>query len=84
MQWINVEVSLPTHDDYVLVYHSRDDYITTGYFDKENVSFYIETNGERFYTDDGWETDIPWAPKDKVTHWMELPKKPDGIDTCHE
>lgn len=59
MEWISVKDKLPEDDEYVLVYHSWDDYITSGYFD-----------------DHGWETDIPWAPEGKVTHWMYLPKAP--------
>ena len=76
MLWTNVHTQLPENDDDVLCYHSDDFHISTGYFDKDNVSYYIESDGTRFYTDDGWETEIPWAQKGGVTHWMPLPKPP--------
>jgi hypothetical protein len=74
--WIRVDQSLPTNDEDVLVYHLEDDHITVGYFEEENVSFYFESDGSKFYTDCGWETEIPWAQKGPVTHWMPLPDKP--------
>ena len=67
MEWISVEDELPTDGEYVLVYHLNDDHISVGYFESENISF---------YTDDGWETEIPWAQHGRVTHWMPLPNKP--------
>jgi hypothetical protein len=75
-QWISVEDKLPEDDEPVLAYHQDDFHITVGYFEAHNVSFYIESDGSKFYTDDGWETEIPWAQKGKVTHWMTLPQPP--------
>ncbi len=77
MKWISVENELPEDDEDVLVYHSLDDHITVGCFEKDNVSYYIESDGSKVYTDNGWETEIPWAPKGGVTHWMPLPKPPE-------
>jgi hypothetical protein len=76
MEWISVKERLPDDDQDVLVYHLHDAHVTVGYFEKDNVSFYIESDGGKFYTDDGWETEIPWAQKGGVTHWMPLPEKP--------
>lgn len=76
MKWIKVEDKLPVNDENVLVYHSGDFHITVGYFNSHNVRSYIESDGSVFYTDDGWETEIPWAQKGPVTHWMPLPEKP--------
>lgn len=74
--WINVKDRLPQDGVDVLVYHKDDFYITVGYFESCNVSYYIESDGSIFYTDSGWETDIPWAQKGGVTHWMPLPEAP--------
>ena len=76
MEWISVDNELPSDDKDVLVYHWDDDHISVGYFESENVRFYIESDGSKFYTDSGWETEIPWAQKGRVTHWMSLPNKP--------
>lgn len=76
--WIEVKDRLPADDEDVLVYHRDDDHITVGYFEKENIRFYIESDGNKFYTDSGWNTEIPWAPRGGVTHWMPLPKKPEN------
>jgi|HubBroStandDraft_2_1064218.scaffolds.fasta_scaffold340169_4 hypothetical protein len=76
MEWISVEKDLPKDDDYVLVYYDRDFHISVGYYEKDNVSYYIESNGTKFYTDDGWDSEIPWAPRGKITHWMPLPEPP--------
>jgi hypothetical protein len=75
-EWIKVEDRLPKDDCDVLVYHAKDDHITVGCFDKDNRSYYIESDGSKFYIDDGWETEIPWAQKGRVTHWRPLPEKP--------
>ena len=74
--WISVKDKLPDNDNDVLVYHALDDHITVGFFEKDNISFYIESDGSKFYTDDGWETEIPWGQKGKVTHWTHLPNPP--------
>lgn len=76
MEWISVNDRLPKDDEPVLVYHWEDFHITVGYFEAHNVSFYIESDDTKFYTDDGWETEIPWAQKGRVTHWMPLPAPP--------
>jgi len=76
MKWTSVNDRLPKDGQDVLVYHWDDDHITVGYFEKSNVHFYIEKDGSKFYTDSGWETEIPWAQKGGVTHWMPLPNKP--------
>lgn len=76
MDWISVKDRMPSDGEYVLCYHLDDDHITVGYFESENVQFYIESDGSKFYTDSGWETQIPWAQKGDVTHWMPLPKPP--------
>ncbi len=76
MEWIKVEDRLPEDGHDVLVYHSDDFHITVGCFESSNVSFYIESDGSKFYTDSGWETEIPWAQKGPVTHWMPLPSPP--------
>lgn len=76
-KWIKVTDKLPDNDDYVLVYHPEDDHISVGFFEKENVRYYIESDGRKFYTDSGWDTEIPWAQKGGVTHWMPLPKVPE-------
>jgi len=76
-QWISVKDHLPKNDENVLVYHSDDFHISVGYFEIKNVQYYIESDGSKFYTDNGWETEIPWAPKGPVTHWMPLPKPPE-------
>ena len=75
-EWISVKERLPSNDDDVLVYHDRDHHISVGYFEKDNVSYYHEEDGSKFYTDSGWETEIPWAQKGGVTHWMPLPQPP--------
>lgn len=75
-QWISVEDRLPPDDEDVLVYHQQDSHISVGFFEKDNVQWYIESDGNKFYTDTGWETEIPWAQKGRVTHWMPLPKPP--------
>lgn len=76
MEWISVKDRLPDDGKYVLVYPAEDFHITVGYFERDNVHYYIESNGSKFYTDDGWETEIPWAQKGRVTHWMPLPEHP--------
>lgn len=76
MEWISVKDKLPSNDQDVLVYHADDDHITVGCFESDNVAFYIQPDGSKFYTDSGWETEIPWAQKGQVTHWMELPERP--------
>ena len=76
MQWISVQDGTPDNGLDVLVYHRDDDHITVGYFESDNVRFYLEDDGSKFYTDNGWETEIPWAPKGPVTHWMPLPNQP--------
>ncbi len=78
-KWISVKERVPNDDQDVLVYHNEDDHITVGYFNSETVSFYIESDGSKFFTDDGWETEIPWAQKGRVTHWMPLPFPPKDI-----
>jgi hypothetical protein len=77
MDWVAVNDRLPEDGQDVLVYHSADQHITVGYFESYNVRYYIESDGSKFYTGSGWETEIPWAPKGGVTHWMPLPRKPD-------
>lgn len=77
MKWINVEEDLPEDDQDVLVYHADDFHITVGFFDKDNVQYYIESNGSKFFTGSGWETEISWAQKGPVTHWMPLPSPPE-------
>lgn len=77
--WISVKDRLPNDDEYVLVYHAHDFHITVGFFEISNVQYYIESDGSKFYTDDGWETQISWAPKGRVTHWMPLPKPPNEL-----
>lgn len=77
MEWISVKDRLPENDEDVLVYHWDDRHICVGCFDESRVSFYIESDGTKFYTDCGWETDIPWAQKGQVTHWMPLPEAPE-------
>ena len=77
MEWISVKDKLPEDGQDVLVYHADDFHITVGCFDSDNVHFYIESDGSKFYTDSGWETEIPWAPKGNVTHWMPLPLPPE-------
>lgn len=74
--WISVKERLPENNENVLVYHSADFHITVGYFEKDNVHHYTESDGSEFYTDDGWETEIPWAQKGGVTYWMPLPEPP--------
>ena len=76
MEWISVKDRLPEDDQHVLVYHAEDFHITVGYFESDYVQYYIESDGSKFYTDDGWETEISWAPKGDVTHWMPLPEPP--------
>ncbi len=76
MEWISVDDKLPIDDGDVLVYHWDDFHITVGSFEAHNVSFYIESDGSKFYTDDGWDTEISWAQKGRVTHWMPLPSPP--------
>lgn len=75
-EWVKCADRLPEDGEDVLVYHSADDHITVGDFDSRNVQFYIEDDGSTFYTNDGWETEIPWAQKGRVTHWMPLPEVP--------
>jgi len=75
-EWIKCSDRLPENDQNVLVYHSEDFHITVGDFERDNVSYYIESDGSKFYTDDGWETEISWAQRGKVTHWMPLPNPP--------
>lgn len=76
-EWIKCGDRLPENDEYVLIYHRDDCHISVGYFEKDNVSFYKEDDGSIFYTDSGWETEIPWAPKGPPTYWMPLPKPPE-------
>jgi hypothetical protein len=76
MHWIKVTDRLPDDNQNVLVYHAQDFHITVGYFERDNVRYYIESDGSKFYTDSGWETEIPWAQKGGVTHWMRLPPLP--------
>jgi Protein of unknown function (DUF551) len=71
-EWISVKDRLPNNNDDVLVFHDRDFHITIGEFEKDNVSYYIESDGRKFYTHDGWSSEIPWAPKGKITHWMPI------------
>ncbi len=75
-EWISVKDRLPKDGEDVLVYHAADLHITVGYFESANVQYYLESDGSRFYTDSGWETEIPWAQKGGVTHWCELPNAP--------
>ncbi len=76
-EWINVKDSLPKDGQDCLVYHWEDSHITVGYFESYNVRYYIEADGSKFYTNHGWETEIPWAQKGGVTHWMPLPEPPE-------
>lgn len=80
MEWIkfdeNNKSTWPNDDEDVLVYHAEDFHMSTGYFESDNVSYYIESDGSKFYNDSGWETEIPWAQKGSVTHWMKLPPPP--------
>lgn len=76
MKWISVKDRLPEDGEDVLVYYADDFHITVGYFESNNVRYYIESDGSKFCTYDGWETEIPWAPKGRVTHWMPLPEAP--------
>lgn len=80
MEWISVEDQLPSDCEDVLVYFSADDHISVGSYEKDNIHFYIEANGSKFYVDTGWETEIPWAPKGGITHWMSLPEPPNEMD----
>ncbi len=76
MEWISVKDRLPDDDEDVLVYHEYDFHISVGCFCRDNIHYYIETDGSKFYTDTGWESEIPWAQKGGVTHWMPLPQPP--------
>lgn len=77
-EWISVKDRLPENGQDVLVYHADDFHITVGDFERDNVRYYIEEDGSKFYTNSGWDTEIPWAQKGCVTHWMPLPNPPEG------
>ncbi len=55
---------LPENENDVLVYYQDDDHISVGFF-INNIKI--------------WDTEIPWAPKGKVTHWMPLPNPPEEL-----
>jgi hypothetical protein len=76
MEWIKVTERLPEDDVDVLVYHEHDCHITVGCFESKKVSSYVKSDGSIFFVDSGWYSQIPWAPKGDVTHWMPLPPPP--------
>ncbi len=75
-EWISVKDRLPPDDEPVLVYHEDDDHITLGEFEKTDIKQYFHSDGSQFFYDDGWSSQIPWAQKGRVTHWMPLPLPP--------
>ena len=78
-KWIKCSDQLPENDDVVIVFNHKDG-VHAGYFDKEEVQGYIEDDGTFFKTNSGWEVYYEWAPYMAPTHWMPLPKPPQGSE----
>ena len=63
MDWINIKDKLPEEGQKV-IYYFKETGISIGYYS-------CKGGCDCFYSHDGWLCD-------DVTHWMPLPKPPDG------
>jgi hypothetical protein len=79
INWIKTSVENPNDNRDVLVYNPKDG-ITIGCYFEQNVNFYYEADGSKFYTDCGWEACYSWAERMSPTHWAELPLEPNIED----
>lgn len=65
-EWISVKDRLPPEDELILVVYEKK--VTVGSRWKSGLAIF-----DWEYTGDG-----QWVPNEEITHWMPLPKPPEG------